>query len=79
MLVDFRPQFPVRKGIYVIRVGEDILVKELMPIENDGLRLPKKLLLISANSSVAPRMLEGDDLGGSKIIGRVVMAINHFD
>lgn len=79
LLVDFRPQYPIAKGIHVIRVGEEVLVKELMPVESNGLGQPTKLLLLSANNAVQPRMLEEDELGNSKIIGRVAMTISHFD
>lgn len=53
----------VGEGVFVVRVGDVLHVKQVQPIGSGRLRL------VSANSAYAPMDLDGDEL---EIIGRVV-------
>lgn len=71
LLVDFRPE-TVARGIYVIRLRDDILLKRLSAAETDPAGRPSRIVMSSENPQYPDRIVSGGELGDLHIIGRVV-------
>jgi len=66
LLVDFRPETVVR-GVYVVRLHDDVLVKRLTAAEGG----PSRIVMSSANPNYPDRIIYGSELDDLHIIGRV--------
>lgn len=72
LLVDFRPDNLPRAGIYVVRLGDDVLVKRVIPLDRDVIGHPTRIMLESMNPAYAPHTIEGIEINAFKAIGKVV-------
>ncbi|MDR3140021.1 MAG: LexA family transcriptional regulator [Treponema sp.] len=72
-IVIFRKSQAEGNGIYVVSLGNTLLVKRVA-FDN----LNKTVLLISANSAYAPREISGDELESLKIEGHVIACLHRF-
>jgi phage repressor protein C with HTH and peptisase S24 domain len=69
----FYPQLTRGDAVYVVSVGDTLLVKRV-----DFDEVEKTITLISANPSYAPRIIAGKDLESVKIEGRVVACLHRM-
>ena len=72
-IVIFCPQLVSGDAIYVVSVGNDLLVKR---VEFD--RINKAITLISANPRYSPRLLTNEELEQVKIEGRVIACMHRM-
>jgi SOS-response transcriptional repressor LexA len=72
-IVIFFPGQTQGNGIYVLSIGTILLVKR---VEFDS--LSGTVILISANSAYAPRVIQGEDINSIKIEGRVIACLHRY-
>jgi SOS-response transcriptional repressor LexA len=72
-IVIFYPQITRGDAVYVVSVGDTLLVKRV-----DFDEVNKAITLISANPSYLPRFIAGKDLENVKIEGRVIACLHRM-
>jgi phage repressor protein C with HTH and peptisase S24 domain len=72
-IVIFYPLLTRGDAVYVVSVGDTILVKRI-----DFDKVKKAVTLISANPSYPPRVIAGKDLESVKIEGRVIACLHRM-
>jgi phage repressor protein C with HTH and peptisase S24 domain len=65
-IVIFHPGITEGNGIYVVSVGNSLVVKRV------DFNTPQAITLISANPAYEPRRFSGPEMGEIRIAGRVV-------
>ncbi|MFP3043373.1 helix-turn-helix domain-containing protein [Treponema primitia] len=65
-IVIFHPEIKEGNGIYVVSIGNSLVVKRV------DFNTPEAIILISANPSYEPRRFSGMELGDIRVAGRVV-------
>jgi SOS-response transcriptional repressor LexA len=72
-IVVFCPLLTTGAAVYVVSVGDTLLVKRISFDETS-----QSITLISANPSYSPKVISGKDLGNVKIEGRVVACLHRM-
>jgi len=72
-IVIFCPKFTSGNAVYVVSVGDSLLVKR---VHFDGIK--KTITLISANSCYPPRILTDDEVENVKIEGKVIACLHRM-
>jgi SOS-response transcriptional repressor LexA len=72
-IVIFCPQLVSGDAVYVVSVGNTLLVKRIAFDE-----INRSITLISANAAYPPRMISGEELENVKIEGRVVACLHRM-
>ena len=75
ILIDRAQVKPVDGNTYVVRLGEELVVKNMQRIDRET------ILLISNNPIYPPRQVSGHDIGSDEqvdIIGRVIASMHEW-